>query len=273
MSRVVGVCSWSLRAESPGELVTRIQAVGVSAVQLALEPLRAGAWALVETRERLAAAGIEIRSAMMQTAGEDYSTLETIRATGGLRPDERWPQNRAVAVECAALARLLGVRLVTFHAGFLPHDRRDPERAKLILRLREVVDLFARQEVEIALETGQEEAATLVAVLDELERPAAGVNFDPANMILYAMGDPIAALRKLAPRVRQVHVKDARRTTTPNQWGQEVPAGTGDVDWARFFAAMDETGLRSDLMIEREAGDDRVGDIRAARRLVEEYDS
>ena len=41
-----------------------------------------------------------------------------------------------------------------------------------------------------------------------------GVNFDPANMLLYDKGDPIEALRLLGPWVRQVHIKDARKTGT-----------------------------------------------------------
>ena len=47
--------------------------------------------------------------------------------------------------------------------------------------------------------------------------------------------------------------------------------GTGEVDWKAFFGAIDEAGLEVDLMIEREAGDDRVGDIAKARALVARY--
>ena len=88
-------------------------------------------------------------------------------------------------------------------------------------------------------------------------------------MLLYDMGEPVAALGALAPWVRQIHVKDARRTRVKGTWGSEVPVGTGEVDWRRFFSVVTERELAVDLMIEREAGDDRVGDIRAARALVE----
>ena len=46
-------------------------------------------------------------------------------------------------------------------------------------------------------------------------------------------------------------------------------SGTGEVDWARFFALLEAERLDVDLMIEREAGSDRIGDMRAARQLVE----
>jgi sugar phosphate isomerase/epimerase len=96
-----------------------------------------------------------------------------------------------------------------------------------------------------------------------------GVNFDPANMILYEKGDPIAALETLAPWLKQCHIKDARRTKQSGTWGDEVVVGTGEVDWRRFFGVLDRIGYRGDLCIEREAGNQRVEDIRAARKFVE----
>jgi sugar phosphate isomerase/epimerase len=246
-----------------------VRAAGLDAVQLALDPLRTGEWPEDDTRTALADAGIAIRSGMMGTEGEDYSTLDTIRVTGGVRPDATWERNLAAAGENARLARRLGLDLVTLHAGFLPEEAGDPERATLLDRLRAVVDAFAAEEVAVAFETGQETAGTLLGVLRELERPTAGVNFDPANMLLYGMGDPVDALSQLAPFVRQIHVKDARRTATPGTWGTEVPVGTGEVDWDAFFEVTVLRGIDGDLMIEREAGDDRVADIRTARELVE----
>jgi sugar phosphate isomerase/epimerase len=185
-----------------------------------------------------------------------------------VRPDEHWRENLAIAQADAVAARALGVELVTFHAGFLPHSPKDPERAKLVQRLRTLVDVFAAEGVHVALETGQETAATLLEVLAELDRPGAGDNFDPANMILYGMGEPVAALAELAPRVFQVHVKDARSTTRRGEWGSEVVVGTGEVDWARFFAVLGASRPGIDLMIEREAGEDRVADVVAARDFV-----
>jgi sugar phosphate isomerase/epimerase len=156
---------------------------------------------------------------------------------------------------------------VSFHAGFLPHHA-GRERDTLIARMREMVDRFAAEGVRVAFETGQESAETLLAVLQELERPQAGVNFDPANLILYGMDEPLDALARLAPFVRQVHIKDAIRTRKPLAWGQEVVVGTGEVDWNCFFDILREHRLDVELMIEREAGSDRVGDIRVAAEFV-----
>jgi L-ribulose-5-phosphate 3-epimerase len=266
----IGVCSWSLRPRSPLELCERVAACGVRAVQLALDPIRRGEWDAAETGRELREAGIEIVSGMMAMEGEDYSTLESIRRTGGVRPDATWERNLAAARENALLSRRLGVSLVTFHAGFLPHDARDAERGRMLERLALLSRVFREQGVAVALETGQESAETLFGVLEELESRGArvGVNFDPANMILYGMGEPVEALRRLARWVRQIHVKDALPAQRSGEWGREVVAGTGAVDWRAFAGVYRAAGLACDLVIEREAGADRGPDVAAAAALV-----
>ncbi len=120
----------------------------------------------------------------------------------------------------------------------------------------------------LLLETGQETAEELRSFLKELDHPAVGVNFDPANMILYDKGNPIEAVRVLAPWVKHIHVKDANRTAQPGTWGAEVPWGNGQVQPEKFLNALTEIGFDGALAIEREAGDDRPGDIKlAADRL------
>lgn len=268
MSGRVGVCSWSLQAGSPGELVERVRATGCDAVQLALEPIRCGNWDEDATFHALSEAGIAVLSGMMETKGEDYSSIDAIMETGGIRPDGVWAENLGRARAVAAIAARRGIELVTFHAGYLPHDAGDPERAKLIDRLGQVAQVFRDAGVRLGLETGQESAETLVGVLDELGDDWVGVNFDPANMLLYGTGAPVPALELLADRVVQVHIKDAIASGTPGTWGEEVPAGSGEVNWDGFFRAVAEGAAGVDLVIEREAGDDRVGDVRTARELI-----
>jgi sugar phosphate isomerase/epimerase len=221
--------------------------------------------------ETLAAAGIGVASGMLAMAGEDYSTLAAIRNTGGVRPDGDWPDNLRLAAEVARAAGDAGLGLVTLHAGFLPEDRRDPLRRTMIERLRTVTDAFAEHGVSLAFETGQETAETLEGVLAELDRPAVGVNFDPANMILYGMGDPVQALKRLAPAVKQIHVKDAVPTDEPGTWGREVPVGEGAVDWPAFFEVALSISPPVPFVIERESGAERLADIAAARDLIENY--
>lgn len=267
----LGVCSWSLRPDSPRALVDAVKECGLDAVQLHLDPLRTGDWSFDETVALFAGEGIRVLSGMMGMEGEDYSTLESIRVTGGVRPDGTWEANLQAARANARIARELSLSLVTFHAGFLPEESSDPERAVLLDRLRAIVDVFAEEGVDVAFETGQETAQTLLEVMADLDRPRAGVNFDPANMLLYDQGDPVEALSLLAGRVHQIHVKDANRTTTPGSWGEEVPVGAGQVDWPSFFSVVESNGLSVDLVIEREAGEQRVADVRIASELVASF--
>src|SRR5439155_9107035 len=115
--------------------------------------------------------GIELVSGMVTTVGEDYSTMDSIRRTGGIVPDSTWKENWRNFETNAALARSLGLRLVTFHAGFLPHDPNDPGFKKLLERLRQMADLFAEFGLQLGLETGQETAESLNDFLEILERP------------------------------------------------------------------------------------------------------
>jgi L-ribulose-5-phosphate 3-epimerase len=269
----LAVCSWSLQPQSAEQLGERLETTGLRRVQLALDPLHLEPAAWRATADLFAARKIEIVSGMFGTIGEDYTTLETIKRTGGLVPDEHWDQNWRNIQAVATLAQAFQLKLVTFHAGFLPHEESDPNFLKLKDRVARVADLFATHRINLGFETGQETAETLATFLTKLNRPNVGVNFDPANMILYGKGDPIEALRVLAPWLQQCHIKDATHTTQPGTWGAEVPAGTGDVNWPAFFATLKELGYAGNLCIEREAGTQRVTDIITARQMVEKLTS
>lgn len=263
----LAVCSWSLQAESPLDLARKVRACGLSYVQLALDPLRRGEWSVEETERALTSEGIGVLSGMMEMAGEDYRTLESIARTGGVLPDDRWQENLTAARANAAIAARLGLPLVTFHAGVIPHGARDPRRAVVLERIRAVADTFREAGAATALETGQEPAAALLQALRQL--PGIGVNYDAANMILYGTGDPWESVRILASEVVQYHVKDAVPSATPGTWGTEVPHGTGAVRWPEFVPFLAAKGWLRDLVIEREGGGARVADVTRAREILE----
>ncbi|MDB6023652.1 MAG: Xylose isomerase-like barrel [Pedosphaera sp.] len=264
----LAVCSWSLRPTDPANLIQQLQAIGINRVQINLDPLREHPAAWGSLAEDFAKNGVTFVSGMFGTVGEDYSTLESIKRTGGIVPDATWEQNWRKIESVAGIAKKLGLKLVTFHAGFLPHDPADPIFEKLFKRITLIADLFAALGIELGFETGQETAETLSAFLRQLGKPNVGVNFDPANMILYDKGDPIAALRVLGPWLKQCHLKDATKTKVPGTWGEEVVVGKGEVNWRAFFQAAKELHYQGNFAIEREAGEQRINDIRAAREYV-----
>src|SRR5690554_3293092 len=157
----LAVSSWSLLPRNPRELVERVRAAGLDAVQLALDPVRTGAMPLDQLRAELEATGVRVLSGMMALAGEDHGTPESFRRTGGLVPDGTWEENLATAQEDARIAEELGITLVTFDAGFIPAEAGDPRRRVLAERVRQIARVFGDRGTRVALETGQETADTL----------------------------------------------------------------------------------------------------------------
>jgi sugar phosphate isomerase/epimerase len=192
--------------------------------------------------------------AMLGFPGEDYTTPQTIKATGGFGD----PALRAERLERLdwALERTLALGLndLMLHAGFLP-EVGDPARKNMLDTLAKAGQMAADRGVTLAFETGQETADLLRRTLDDLKSPNIKVNFDPANMLLYDMGDPIRAVEILGPDIRSVHVKDANRPKVAGEWGEEVPLGDGQVDIPRFIKTLKSVGYQGPLVIEREVGD------------------
>ena len=271
----IGVCSWSYQRPLR-EVADEMAKIGVKGIDLALTPFVApdgrhgveeGEEALAFAKAQFASGAWRLFATMISFPQEDYSTLDTIRKTGGVVPDDCWPRNREIAAAAAELSGSLGAPYMLFHAGFL--DESNPAAyAAYVERVSFVRDACARAGVQLILESGQETAEDLARFLRDV--PGLYVNFDPANMILYGKGRPMEALETLVPWIRKIHVKDADATAVPGTWGTERPWGEGQVGGAAFIDALNGLGFTGNLTIEREGGDDRVGDIaRAAARLRE----
>ena len=270
----LGVCSWSF--QKPLDAVAaEMKKLGLKRIHLALQPFleggsrhgaAEGAAALDRVKARLASGEWKLSATMIGFPQEDYSTLDTIKKTGGVVPDDAWEANKKIVVAGAKLSAELKSPVLTLHAGFL--DESDPVALKKYTdRVKFIVDTGGEAGVPVAFETGQETAADLAKFMPTV--PGAGVNFDPANMILYAKGNPVEAVRTLAPWIRHVHLKDAVLTKKPGTWGTEVPWGDGEVNAPRFLAELKAAGYKGNFAIEREGGNDRTGDIAlAAKRLL-----
>jgi len=266
----IAVCSWSLKPCSWTDLIDKIGLCGLSKMQLSLDPIASGRWNIDETTGQSKDSRVRICSGMMETVGEDYSSLESIKRTGGIRPDEYWGANQSRARNHAAVADHLGLNLVTFHAGFIPCEK-TLEYQSVVDRIKVIADIFGEYEIRIGLETGQERAESLHDLLDHPGLSHVGINFDPANMILYGMGDPSAALNMLKDRIIQVHMKDAVSADVHGTWGIETPIGQGEVDWDRFFETLGTLSGDINVVIEREGGDQRVKDIIEACKIAKAY--
>jgi sugar phosphate isomerase/epimerase len=261
----IGVCSWSIKPTDTADLVSAVRSIGLEHLQLALVPLlnRSGDERAADIRI-LRDSGLTITATMIDFPGDDYSSIATIRRTGGLVPDDVWSQRKEMTLRAGQLTAELGIKLLSFHFGFVPTSS-DPFYNVMVERARELAQGVAGDGVSLLAETGQESASELLQFLNDTNCRNVGVNFDPANMILYGAGDPIDAIEILDRHIKHVHVKDAIASSKPRvEWGKEVPFGAGEVGAEMFLDALDQIGYEGPLCIEREVGDDRVAAIQAA---------
>jgi L-ribulose-5-phosphate 3-epimerase len=259
----LGVCSWSLQVKNIPELVRLCDRVGTHVVQIACGDPHHAAWDEGDRLPEVArAARLQLTGAMLGFPGEDYTTPDTIKHSGGFgNPGTRTERLERLAWALERTAAL-GLQDLMFHAGFLPEPG-NPDRKPFLDTLAKAADMAKAKGITVAFETGQETADLLRKTLDDLKCANVKVNFDPANVLLYDMGDPLRAVELLAPDIRSVHVKDANKPTTPGQWGDEVPLGQGQVNIAKFIATLKKVGYRGALCVEREVGnqEERVRDI------------
>ena len=98
----LGVCSWSMLPQSPQHMAEIMQELGLKKLQLGLVPHRDDAGIVDGVPDALTAVGAKVVSGMFGTVGEDYSTLESIKVSGGIVPDEHWEENQRIARGAAA---------------------------------------------------------------------------------------------------------------------------------------------------------------------------
>ncbi|MBM3335953.1 sugar phosphate isomerase/epimerase [Candidatus Sumerlaeota bacterium] len=247
----VGVFTHSLRPSNPDELFELLQRLGLKVIQLSLiDP----AWrepAIVNWLERLlGSSGVEAQTSFFGFPDEDYSTIARIRQTGGFVVD--FEQRLAVVRDIIKISKRLGIKAVAGHAGFVPEDREDPQYALMIQRIGTVADEANAEGLELLLETGQETAEGLLQVLSDLGRRNVRINFDPANILLYGVGKPVEAARKLGPHIASVHAKDATASGRRDEWGIEKLLGEGAVNYPRLLETLRDGGFRGPLAIECE---------------------
>ena len=155
----------------------------------------------------------------------------------------------------------LDTRVITTHIGGLPEDRSAPAWEIMPRVLNEIGQYASKRGVVFATETGVEPGDRLRKMLDNLDTDGIRVNFDPANLVMNGF-DHLQAARDLAPYVVHTHAKDGRKGVG------ELPLGEGDVNYPEYVAVWRSLGYDGFFAIERESGDDRVGDVKRAVKFL-----
>jgi sugar phosphate isomerase/epimerase len=239
-----------------------------------LTPELAEAW-----RTALAAEGFELTTVFCAYNGESYKDVPTVAATVGFIPPATRQEREDRTLAVSDLAAAIGVKSIACHVGFVPEPLEGQDNSEYCAvrnLVRRICDHASQHGQTFALETGQEPAPVLLKFLKDVERPNIGINFDPANMVLYGTGDPIEALSVLSPQVISVHCKDGQwpPKDAPNALGRETTLGLGAVNMELFIAKLKQVGYHGPLMIEREDPDpeqrrhDIIYGIELLRRLT-----
>jgi sugar phosphate isomerase/epimerase len=266
--RETGVMFWAGR-----DSLEEIQSLGVRCGQLGLPGgLKLDAGAITQWKQSLERAQLTLVTVFAAYEGESYTDIPTVQRTVGFIPRSTRDEREQRTYEVSDFAAGIGVGSIACHIGFVPEDTTHPDYTACLDMVRRICDHAATHQQTFALETGQEPAHVLQHFLKDVNRPNIGINFDPANMILYGSGDPIEALNVLGPSVLSVHAKDGDwpPADKPGALGKERPLGQGSVDIPRFVAKLKEIGFRGPLNIEREAENqpERISDIRKAVGLL-----
>ncbi|MCX6597850.1 MAG: sugar phosphate isomerase/epimerase [Acidobacteria bacterium] len=246
----VGVMFWA--APDAVATVQGVKALGVNCGQLGVTgdfPLTgaAPAW-----KAALEAESFCLVTVFAAYNGEDYADIPTVERTVGFIPVATREEREARTLELSDFAAALGVTSIACHIGFVPHDKNHPDYVAVRDMVRRVCDHAAKNGQTFALETGQEPAHTLLDFFQDVDRANLGINFDPANLILYGTDEPLPALGVLGKHVISVHAKDGINPAAPGALGSEKPLGQGSVNIPAFVAKLKEIGYSGAVNIERE---------------------
>ncbi len=180
------------------------------------------------------------------------------------------------------LAKELECDIVTTHIGVVPEDPKHDRYKIMQDACGELCTYADSLGSHFAIETGPETSLTLKNFLDSLGSKGVAVNLDPANLVMVTGDDPVGAVHNLKDYIVHTHAKDGRMLQKCNpeftymtvhpvpqgyfgvQYFEEVPLGTGSVDFKAYLKALEEIGYKGYLTIEREVGENPEGDIKTA---------
>ena len=179
------------------------------------------------------------------------------------------------------LAKELETNVVTTHIGVVPTDPAHPRYKIMSDACFELSSYADSVDAHFAVETGPESSLILKNFLDQLHSKGVSVNFDPANLVMVVGDDPVEAVHNLKDYIVHTHAKDGVMLQRGNpEWiyhvikapedvagirfFEEVPLGTGKVDFPAYLKALEEIGYKGFLTIEREVGNNPTKDIATA---------
>lgn len=232
--------------------------IGLDGIQVA--PTEHGLVALSETEQRELADKV-------RSFGLDFSAT-----SGG--PNLVDPRVADESVEkFSAFLRLavnLGAGIVSAEVKAVPEGMSMEDAwTQCAQSVRAVCEYAEEVDAYYAVEPGPhclvKDADTILRLIEMVDHPRLGVNFDPAN-VNSAGSDAVADAKRVAAHITHTHAKDSRRTA--DGW-QETVLGEGDVDFPSLIAAYRDAGFDGWLCIERERSENTADDIRRSKEFLD----
>ena len=250
-----------------------VKEMGVPTVQLHAPPrdMLGDEAQAKQVKAQFDAAGIQVTVMFCGFEDESYADIPTVHKTVGLVPAGPRAERLAITKQISEFAKILEVPALGMHIGAVPEDASDAVYGEIVAVAQEVCDCCQANGQRFHLETGQESVDTLLRFFEDVGRDNLAINFDPANLILYGVAEPIEALKQCGKYVKSCHCKDANWADKPGEeWGAEMPLGQGQVGMENFIRTLKEIGYEGPLTIEREiSGDQQKKDIAEAVSLLE----
>ncbi|MCL2508342.1 MAG: sugar phosphate isomerase/epimerase [Oscillospiraceae bacterium] len=274
----IGVIVDSFRADDMASAVKKAADVGAQGIQVYatsgdMSPEELVGAKRAEFRELVKGNGLVIAALCGDLGG------------GGFTRPENNPGKIEYSKRILDLAKELGTDVVTTHIGVVPADK-NADRYKILQEACFELSSYADKiGAHFAVETGPETSAVLKEFLDSLGSTGVAVNLDPANLVMVTGDDPAQAVYNLRDYIVHTHAKDGKQlfykdpeivygmvkshiVTGPSFL--EVPLGEGSVNWDEYLKALDDTGFKGFLTIEREVGEEPEEDIRKAVTFLKE---
>ena len=275
-------------------------------IGVVLESFRLPTYEAVKSAASLGLNGIQMYATNGENAPENLSgskareLLKYVKDSGlvfsalcgdlghGFGDPELNPANVEKSKRILDLAKELDCNIVTTHIGVVPDDPKHDRYKIMQEACKELADYADLLDAHFAIETGPETSATLKAFLDSLGSTGVAVNLDPANLAMVTGDDPVKAVYNLKDYIVHTHAKDGVKLADCNpefvyrvvhpipeevknmRFYEEVPLGTGNVDFPAYLAALGEIGYRGYLTIEREVGPTPEADITLAANFLRE---
>lgn len=268
----IGLLFWA--EQNAGTILRQLQALDIRSGQLGVPSHLDCDLTLSEWASGLDEFQVGVTSAVCSYVNEDYTNLDTVHKTVGFTTEVYRADRIARTKVVSEFAAALGISAVSCHVGFIPSDPHEVLYKDLCDLTKSLCDFCGAHAQNFVLETGQEHADVLLSFIESVGRRNLKVNFDPANMIMYQSGDPIAALKLLSPHVLSVHCKDAHAPSDgTGLLGSECKLGDGAVDFPAFLQQLEHMNYQGVLSIEREElnAETRMGDIKTGISRLKQW--